>query len=153
MTSLQPAAWKCCHACRQHRCDQICRSLRFPLSTLARYLAFFGNSSAILPSSWPISCHYSSTLTSKHPLLSIKHNEILENTEMLVKSVLLAATLSTTVFTVPLPLHDTNTQRLPDHPAAVNHSDYPAIVMAQKHKYVPEIAATILRLCGRGLRH
>lgn len=71
---------------------------------------------------------------------------------MRFKRLLLVATsLGTTVFAAPLPLHDTNTQRLPDHPAIIEHSDMPATVMVQKHKYVPEIVEPILRLCERSL--
>lgn len=53
----------------------------------------------------------------------------------------------------PLPLHTTNTQRLPDQPGpASDNTDYTDTVTAvvQKHKYIPDIAAPILRLCGRG---
>jgi len=75
------------------------------------------------------------------------------NTDMLLKTILLTATTFTTALAVPIPLHNTNTQRLPDHPAAVNQSDFPITQVVQKHKYVPEIVAPILRLCGRSLRY
>lgn len=70
---------------------------------------------------------------------------------MLVKYFLLAVTAMITIPAVPLPLHNTNTQRLPDHPAIIDHSDHPATLVVQKHKYVPEIVAPILKLCGRTL--
>jgi hypothetical protein len=70
---------------------------------------------------------------------------------MLLKWLLVATSLCTTVLTAPLPLHDSNTQRLPDHPANIDHSDTSIIAMVQKHKYVPEIVEPILRLCDRAL--
>lgn len=70
---------------------------------------------------------------------------------MLVKTILLAVTAVITASALPLPLHDTNTQRLPDHPVIIDHSDHPGISRVQKHKFVPEIVAPILRLCGRSL--
>jgi hypothetical protein len=66
--------------------------------------------------------------------------------------ILLVASSISSVLAVPLPLHDTNTQRLPDRPAgSISYSDHPTTVVVQKHKAVPEIAAYILPLCDRGL--
>lgn len=70
---------------------------------------------------------------------------------MLVKHFTIAMAVQNLVFAAPLPLHNTNTQRLPDHPAIIDHPNLPAIVMVQKHKYIPEITDSILKLCGRAL--
>jgi hypothetical protein len=70
---------------------------------------------------------------------------------MLVIHLLLATGCCTTVFAIPLSLHDSNTQRLPDRPAIIDNPDTPATGMVQKHKYIPEIIEPILRLCDRAL--
>ncbi|KAJ4988508.1 hypothetical protein SVAN01_05963 [Stagonosporopsis vannaccii] len=67
---------------------------------------------------------------------------------MFVKTIFLA-TIFTTAIAAPLPLHNTNMQRLPDQPATSSQPDLPIITMLQKHKYVPEFTAPMLRLCGR----
>lgn len=71
----------------------------------------------------------------------------------LVQTILCAAASISAVFAVPIPLHNTNNQRLPDHPISFDQSDYSAIVTVQKHKHVLELVAPILRLCGRSFQY
>lgn len=70
----------------------------------------------------------------------------------LVRTILYAAASMSAILAVPMPLHYTNNQRLPDHPATLDQSDYSATVTIQNHKYVPELMAPILRLCGRSFQ-
>lgn len=71
----------------------------------------------------------------------------------LVQTIIYAAASISAILAVPIPLHNTNYQRLLDHPATLVQSDYSAIVAVQKHKYVPEPAVPILRLCGRSFQY
>lgn len=70
----------------------------------------------------------------------------------LVRTIFYAAASMSAILAVPMPLHNTNNQRLPDHPATLNQSDYSTIVTVQNHKYVPELVASVLRLCGWGYK-
>lgn len=74
------------------------------------------------------------------------------------KNLPIVTTLATALTTalalpLPLPLHNTNTQRLPDHPSTIKQSEQPATIIAQKQKYVPDVAAAIIRLCGRSVHN
>ncbi|KAF2621683.1 hypothetical protein BU25DRAFT_426286 [Macroventuria anomochaeta] len=114
-----------------------------PLLTPARHTAFFGDNLAIY-------LHFVLCTSSLHSQLH-QVNAKSATSRMRLSPIILAATALITASAVPLPLHDTNTQRLPDHPTFTHHPDYPATDIVQKHKYVPEIVEPILRLCGRSL--
>jgi hypothetical protein len=52
---------------------------------------------------------------------------------VLIKTILHAAASMSAILAVPMPLHNTNNQRLPDHPATLDQSDYTSMIAAQKH--------------------
>jgi hypothetical protein len=114
-----------------------------PLRTLARHMAFFGGTLGDI---------FALYVASLHSDLSSKLHAPTEH-RMRTTLIFFAVTAAITTFAFPLPLHDTNTQRLPDHPATTaDYSEDAVVVNIQKHKAVPDIAAQILQLCSRSVR-